>query len=436
MSYVLGLGSDEVLTRRWFSPSGPFDHYYHTNALGSVTALTDTTGAVVERYMTVMDGTFAPTEGNFSTVLNNILFTGRYYDPETKLYYYRARMYHPYFGRFLQRDPLGESASINLYNYVFKNPVNATDPTGLVCSVTHLSPDQEAAAAVMMSEMMAPGGGLDSSAMMDLHAQWLEGSAFGPDMHAKYQSSINANEEARRGQWLKDKQDKRLEKLKAELKASEKDPKYQENMENPKGVSVNFHGFGQNALKERSGETNKSELDENGKEGSEEGKVEYTITARNMMKPGKFGEVSEEALKIVADAVQGVTDKLCGNVPVEITGFSLGAGPAVGLTNTLTDHYGVSGSDITTNLIDPYMADGWNTINNSSVTVNLFTGTRSDPASIGLNWGAHLFGVGNRDVIRRGENPNPVNRTYLNVGHTHMDSWVPGAMGTQSFLGY
>src|SRR5437867_1729919 len=63
--------------------------------------------------------------------LTNILFTGRYFDIESQLYYYRARTYHPYLGRFLQRDPLGEAASINLYNYVFNNPVNATDPTGM-----------------------------------------------------------------------------------------------------------------------------------------------------------------------------------------------------------------------------------------------------------------------------------------------------------------
>src|SRR4030095_5951370 len=50
MSYVYGLGSDEVLTRRWLSPAGPFNHFYHTNALGSVTALTDSSGSVVERY--------------------------------------------------------------------------------------------------------------------------------------------------------------------------------------------------------------------------------------------------------------------------------------------------------------------------------------------------------------------------------------------------
>jgi RHS repeat-associated protein len=137
VSYVYGLGSDEVLTRRKWYPSGPPQNiFYHTNALGSVTAVTDDTGAVLERYkydaygqVTFMNASFTPL--TISALNNNILFTGRYYDTESKLYQYRARMYHPYLGRFLQRDPLGEAASPNLYNYVSNNPVNFTDPTGL-----------------------------------------------------------------------------------------------------------------------------------------------------------------------------------------------------------------------------------------------------------------------------------------------------------------
>jgi len=101
-----------------------------------VTAVTNDTGAVVERYkydaygqVTFLSPTFTPLTG--SAAYNNIPYTGRYFDTESKLYYYRARTYHPYLGRFLQRDPLGEAASLNLYNYVFNNPVNATDPTGM-----------------------------------------------------------------------------------------------------------------------------------------------------------------------------------------------------------------------------------------------------------------------------------------------------------------
>ena len=144
-SYVYGLGSDEVLTRRRWQGGVGSDLFYHTNALGSVAAVTSSNGAVVERYqydaygqVTFLSPTFTPLTS--SAVYNNLLFTGRYYDPETKLYDYRARTYHPYLGRFLQRDPLGEAASLNLYNYVFNNPVNDTDPTGRKCASSMATP--------------------------------------------------------------------------------------------------------------------------------------------------------------------------------------------------------------------------------------------------------------------------------------------------------
>jgi RHS repeat-associated protein len=59
------------------------------------------------------------------------LFTGRYYDAETSLYYYRARVYNPYIGRFMQTDPSGYKGGINLYAYCGNNPIMLVDPYGL-----------------------------------------------------------------------------------------------------------------------------------------------------------------------------------------------------------------------------------------------------------------------------------------------------------------
>ena len=58
-------------------------------------------------------------------------FTGREWDAETGLNYYRARYYDPQAGRFISTDPIGLSGGINLYAYVGDDPVNATDPLGL-----------------------------------------------------------------------------------------------------------------------------------------------------------------------------------------------------------------------------------------------------------------------------------------------------------------
>ena len=56
-------------------------------------------------------------------------FTGKEYESDVKLYYYGARYYDPYIGRFTQRDPIGDG--LNWYAYAANNPLKFVDPTGL-----------------------------------------------------------------------------------------------------------------------------------------------------------------------------------------------------------------------------------------------------------------------------------------------------------------
>ena len=69
--------------------------------------------------------------GGSASSAGTFRYTGQRIDAETGLYYYRARMYSPTLGRFVQVDPIGSDGGVNLYAYVFNDPMNLVDPFGL-----------------------------------------------------------------------------------------------------------------------------------------------------------------------------------------------------------------------------------------------------------------------------------------------------------------
>ena len=108
--------------------------YFHADGLGSITSLSNSAGTIANTYTYDSYGDLTASTG---TLVNSFRYTGRESDPETGLYYYRARYYDPSTGRFLREDPAGFGGGINFYSYVSNTPPNGNDPFGLWSPAAH-----------------------------------------------------------------------------------------------------------------------------------------------------------------------------------------------------------------------------------------------------------------------------------------------------------
>jgi RHS repeat-associated protein len=101
--------------------------YYEADGLGSVTSLSSTAGALAQTYSF---DSFGNTTNSTGSLTNRFQYTGREFDSETNLYFYRSRYYDPKAGRFISEDTIRFNGGINFYNYVQGNPTNYRDPSG------------------------------------------------------------------------------------------------------------------------------------------------------------------------------------------------------------------------------------------------------------------------------------------------------------------
>jgi RHS repeat-associated protein len=127
-----GPGIDEPLAVVRRTEAGFNRFIYHADGLGSISTLTNLNGDPVRTYTYDSFGRIVDETG---TVTDPYTYTGREFDPETGLLYYRARYYDPMAGRFLQEDIFAGLVelpqTLNKYLYVLNDPQNANDPLGL-----------------------------------------------------------------------------------------------------------------------------------------------------------------------------------------------------------------------------------------------------------------------------------------------------------------
>jgi RHS repeat-associated protein len=121
--YAHGPGVDEPLVWWEVSPSW-LRHFLHADHQGSITAIADDTGAALA--INAYDAWGVPNASN----QGRFGYTGQTWLAELGMWYYKARIYSPTLGRFLQTDPVGYKGGIDLYEYVTNDPVNRSDSLG------------------------------------------------------------------------------------------------------------------------------------------------------------------------------------------------------------------------------------------------------------------------------------------------------------------
>lgn len=146
---VRGPWADEIVASYAGTSSGSFSPvWWLQDPLGSTAAITTDTGVAAAILTYDEYGRPGPTNGT-----QRFQYTGQLWLADLGLHHFKARAYNPGFGRFLQTDPVGYAQGLNLYAYVGNDPLNATDPTGMIVG----PPDALEDAPTVVDEVIVTG---------------------------------------------------------------------------------------------------------------------------------------------------------------------------------------------------------------------------------------------------------------------------------------
>lgn len=178
--YVHGPGVDEPLV--WYEGAGlAARRILRGDLQGSIVAVDANGAEIATNTYDEYGNPGANNQGRFA-------YTGQIRIPEIGMYYYKARIYSPSLGRFLQTDPIGYEDGLNWYAYVGNDPLNRTDPTGL------LDATSPAAKALLRAAAIDAVGGGPANPIGDVIAVGVGAGSLAGDLGAKIGQTLRDNE--------------------------------------------------------------------------------------------------------------------------------------------------------------------------------------------------------------------------------------------------